>query len=152
MKSLFAMTILASVLFSQAVQASSVSSLIERVKKMDSKEGRVTDKKGNDMGTCRVNVDSNESVVSVSLDGTDFYSDPSAFIYFSDVKLGGENTLIVSTNSDRPGGDACGDAGGAVGYKKSVVVYDNAIEIREKVRCTFSFFKKYESVAKCSFK
>lgn len=101
-------------------------------------------------GTCIVDVTENSTSLTLAFNGTGAYSLPIVHLFVDSVRLLDANTLLVSTSSDRPGGDACGDFGGAVNYKQILSVQNNTIQIQTSYRCSYEFFKKYKLVSTCS--
>jgi hypothetical protein len=88
---------------------------------------------------------------TVNLEVMQMYFNPVATVMMDTVKVINESSLLVSTNSDRAGGDACGDFGGATGYKKILTVENNTVTIAESFRCALEGFKKYELSTTCKF-
>ena len=77
------------------------------------------------------------------------YFTPVAHIFNADAEAINANTVLVSTDSNRPGGDACGDAGGAMRYKKTISVNGRKVTIEESFRCAFEGLKKYVLTSTC---
>ncbi|UXR66086.1 hypothetical protein EZJ49_07465 [Bdellovibrio bacteriovorus] len=90
------------------------------------------------------------SGTKVTLEDTGMYFTPGVEID-NDTKSYGANTLLVSTSSKRAGGDACGDWGGAVGYKETISVEGNTVTIRQKFRCLWDAFEKFDLATVCKF-
>lgn len=154
-KGLQIITILISSLISTqsfAIDAGVVK-IVNKLKSLDGKEGKSEssfDKWGTGKCTIEVSEDSS-ALLSVTFEDTGFYFTPVAHI-FDDAKAIGSDTLLITDNSNRPGGDACGDFGGATGYKKTIKVTDKEVVISEKFRCVFEFFKRYELTTSCKIK
>ncbi len=126
-----------------------VQKIVDQLIKLDGAVGKITSTvEENHTGICKVSVDTSGEAVSVSFEGTGLYFTPVAHI-FGNAKVVAANTLLVSTNSNRPGGDACGDSGGAVRYKQTVSVKANQVKIVESFRCTLEGFKKYTLASTC---
>ncbi len=150
MKKIF-LTVLVMCVFSVNVQAAdqNVQKIVAQLIKLDGSVGKLTSTVEKDhTGICQIAVDSSAEVVSVSFEGTGLYFTPVAHI-FNDAKAVNANTVLVSTDSNRPGGDACGDSGGATRYKQTVSVKANQVKIEESFRCTFEGFKKYILTSTC---
>lgn len=130
-------------------QDARVQSLIGKISKLDGKSGVATSTIERDgTGRCTLRVETDESGTSIFFDDTGHYFTPVAHI-FNDAEAVSETTVLVSTSSDRPGGDACGTAGGAVRYKKTVSLVGKTLKIEETFRCSLELFKKYELTATC---
>lgn len=124
--------------------------IVKKLKDLNGREGKVASNiEKESTGVCRITVDQDQDGISLSFEGTGYYFTPIAHI-FSDVEVEDKNTLIVSTNSNRPGGDACGDFGGAVGYKKMISLKNRQVKIEETFRCTLEGFKKYKLTTTCT--
>ncbi|MFP5520061.1 MAG: hypothetical protein ACLGGX_09170 [Bdellovibrionia bacterium] len=93
----------------------------------------------------------NKEYLSLRFKNTGLYFTPVAHID-AESTLVEDNTILVSTSSERPGGDACGSFGGAMRYKKTITIEEKAITISESFRCAGELFKKYELNSTCSFK
>lgn len=142
----FVMTLASSVL----AKASDASEFVSKLKALDGRTGMVASSFENDStGVCRIAVEESEYGVSVSFEETGFYFTPIAHIT-EDAKSMGENTLLVSTNPNRIGGDVCGDFGGAFKYKKKLSLNGREVKIEETFRCVLDGFKKYHLVSICT--
>lgn len=129
--------------------ANSADSLIQQLKSLHGATGRIVSNiEKESTGVCRVVVNEDDYGVSVSLEETGLYFTPIAHIS-SDATLEDNNTLLVSTNPNRVGGDACGDWGGAVRYKKTISLEKNVLKISESFRCSLEGFKKYNLISAC---
>lgn len=130
--------------------SSDVMDMVKKVKALNGRTGQVTSSYENDStGKCTIAVSEDEYGVSVSFEDTGFYFTPIAHI-MEEAKAESSNTLIVSTNSKRPGGDACGDFGGAINYKKTLTIKGREVRITESFRCTFEGLKKYNLISTCT--
>lgn len=130
-------------------QDARVSSLIGKLTKLNGKSGVVTstvEREGS--GRCTLRVETDESGTSIFFDDTGYYFTPVAHI-FDDAEAVSDSVVLVSTSSDRPGGDACGTAGGAIRYKKTVSLVGKTVKIEETFRCSLELFKKYELTSTC---
>lgn len=124
--------------------------LIKRIKSLNGATGKVTSNlEQNTTGVCTVEIQDDGSSVSLYLRGTGLYFTPVAHIG-ADAELVDKETVLVSTKSARPGGDACGDAGGSMNYKKTVSLKGRVLKIEENFRCVFEGFKKYNLVSTCA--
>lgn len=127
-----------------------VGNFVTKLKKLDGKQGVATNNTGeNGTGVCEVEVVDSEDTVSLYLNGTGQYFTPVAHIFYDTAKVKSDSKILVDTDSNRPGGDACGDFGGAVGYKKYITIENNKVTISESFRCTFELFKKYDLKTSC---
>ncbi|MBV2169068.1 MAG: hypothetical protein KUL82_10195 [Bdellovibrio sp.] len=151
MKKLVLMVLfMASALGSKA-SANSAQGLIEQLKSLNGATGRVASNiEKESTGVCKVAVTEDDYGVSVSFEGTGLYFTPIAHIS-SDATLEDNNTLLISTNPNRVGGDVCGDWGGAVRYKKTISLEKNVLKISESFRCSLEGFKKYNLISACVF-
>lgn len=143
----------ATVLLSLGVQANPKEQFLQRVIALDGRTGVVAsnfEERTSGRCTIEVELDAADGGLSLFFRDTGTYFTPVAHV-FPDAELISENTLLVSTNPDRAGGDKCGDFGGAIRYKKTISLKNNAIQIEETFRCTFEGFKKYQLVSSCSF-
>ncbi|MEH0860918.1 hypothetical protein [Halobacteriovorax sp. DPLXC-1] len=121
---------------------------VSKLKKLDGKTG-VTSTNTNDTGTgeCSIEVDSLADSVSLYFRDTGYYFTPVAHAFSDSAELVDANTLLVSEDSNRPGGDACGSYGGESGYKKTITLNGDSVTIRETFRCFL--FKKYDFSFTC---
>ncbi len=130
-----------------------VQTIVSKLKLLNGKRGVSTssfDQWGT--GKCTIEVQEDSSaLVSVTFEDTGFYFTPVAHV-FENAQALSSDTLLISDSSNRPGGDACGDIGGATSYKKTLKVTDREVVISEKFRCAFELFKKYELTTKCKIK
>lgn len=125
--------------------------LMNQLKALNGRSGKLVDSYDKEnSGKCRLQVVADTDGMTVSFEDTGMYFTPVAHIYET-TQAEDANTLLVSTNSKRPGGDACGDFGGAVRYKKQVAIKGNVVAIRETFRCSFEGFKKYDLMTVCQF-
>lgn len=130
-------------------QDARVQSLIGKLTKLNGKSGVATSTVERDgTGRCTVRVEKDETGTSVYFDDTGYYFTPVAHI-FDDAESVSATTVLVSRSSDRPGGDACGTAGGAIRYKKIVSLEGKTLKIEETFRCSLELFKKYELTSTC---
>ena len=131
--------------------SASIDSIVNKLVRLDGKAG-VASSNFERGGTqrCVIQTDLDEDSVSVTFRETGYYFTPVVHVFFNRAKAISNDTLLVSTSSKRPGGDACGDAGGAVNYKKTLTVTDREVVIKEEFRCAFELFKKYQLISKCS--
>lgn len=130
-----------------------ISQIKSQLMSMNGKSGSFIsnfDKENN--GTCTLEVTQSELGMSVVFSGTGSYLTPVAHLFDENLKMLTDDTVLVSDNSNRPGGDACGDYGGAIGYQQTLSIEGNTVKIQEKYRCTFEFFKKYTLVTSCTVK
>lgn len=149
---LVVMVLAASCSFASSAFAGSgdVMDMVKKVKALNGRTGKVASSYENDStGKCTIAVSEDEYGVSVSFEDTGFYFTPIAHIT-EEAEAESSNTLIVSTNSNRPGGDACGDSGGAINYKKTLTIKGREVRIAESFRCTFEGFKKYNLISTCT--
>lgn len=134
-------------------QASPKEQFLQRIVALDGRTGAVAsnfEERTTGQCTIEVQIDEADGGLSVYFRNTGGYFTPVVHV-FPDAELVNEETLLVSTNPDRAGGDKCGDFGGAIRYKKTISLKNNAIQIEETFRCTFEGFKKYQLVSSCSF-
>ncbi len=146
-------TVLMMYTFSINAQAAdqSVKKIVAQLIKLDGSVGKLTSTvEENHTGVCKLSVDAATEAVTVRFEETGLYFTPVAHI-FSDASAIAVNTVLVSTDSNRPGGDACGTAGGSFRYKKTVTVSERKVVIEESFRCAFEGFKKYVLTSTCQF-
>lgn len=137
--------------FSNVHAKPSAETILSRLSNMVDKVGRAeTNTKMGHTEECRVVVESDETGTSVSIDAA-FYFTPIAHLFNGEVKVEDNDTILVSTSSKRAGGDACGDWGGAVGYKKRLIITEDKVTVRESFRCTLEGLKKYVLESSCQF-
>lgn len=133
------------------------SDLISRLKAANGRTGKIVESYDKEnTGKCTIKVEdyvyeSGEKSVIVSFEGTGMYFEPNLGIG-SDADYIDANTVIAEKNSNRPGGDACGDFGGAMNYKKGLAFKGKQIAIRETFRCVLDGFKKYDLYTICELK
>ncbi len=150
MKKLF-LTVLVMCAFSTNVQAAdqNVKKIVDQLIKLDGAVGKIISTvEENHTDVCKVSVDVAAEAVTVRFEDTGLYFTPVAHI-FNDARVIAVNTVLVSTDSNRPGGDACGIAGGSFRYKKTVAVSERKVVIEESFRCALEGFKKYVLTATC---
>lgn len=133
--------------------------VLSRLKALNGRTGKIVETydKGN-TGKCRLELkpydfDGGDGTqvtgTTVSFEDTGMYFTPIAHIDTGSEARSG--VITVETSSDRPGGDACGDFGGAIGYKKQITVKGDIVAIRETFRCVLDGFKKYDIHTICQF-
>lgn len=143
------LVLLMSFSFSAQAMNPEAQPLLKKLRALNGREGRVTSNfEQSSSGECRISIEEDSEGLSVRFENTGFYFTPVAHV-FADVEVEDAQTLLVSDNSNRPGGDACGDAGGAVNYKKLLSVTNKQVKIEESFRCTFEAFKKYRLISTC---
>ncbi|EPZ51861.1 hypothetical protein M902_2404 [Bacteriovorax sp. BAL6_X] len=120
---------------------SNVDSFVSDLKSLSGKSGKVM-MNGEERGSCTVVVESDSDAVRVEFDTPELYANPVSVALLDSAELLDNDTLLVSTNSNRPGGDACGDFGGASNYKEKILIDDNSVSIDISYRCFL--FKKNE--------
>ncbi|AFY00353.1 hypothetical protein [Bdellovibrio bacteriovorus] len=156
MKNTFGKILASAILLSSISASAGGNDFLKRLKALDGREGKiVASYDESNTGMCRVELQTYDSLdggqgLAVYLQDTGMYFTPSAGLD-KDTKLTDANTALVSTSSKRPGGDACGDFGGAIGYKKVLVLDGNQLTIRETFRCMMDGFKKYDLSTTCEF-
>ncbi|MFG1526401.1 hypothetical protein ABMA67_15375 [Halobacteriovorax sp. RZ-3] len=140
MKSLSLAVLIAISTFGVNVSANSdVDSFVSELKSFDGKSGKVV-MNGEERGNCTVLIENDSDAVRVEFDTPELYANPVSVAVLDSAELLDNDTLLVSTNSNRPGGDACGDFGGASNYKEKIVIDDNSVSIDISYRCFL--FKK----------
>lgn len=156
MKNTFGKILAGALLLSSISASAGGNDFVSRLKALDGREGKiVASYDENNTGRCRLELQTYDSLdggqgLAVYLQDTGMYFTPSAGLD-KDTQLIDANTALVSSSSKRPGGDACGDFGGAVRYKKVLVLKDNQVTIRETFRCVMDGFKKYDLYTTCQF-
>ncbi|AYF45174.1 MULTISPECIES: hypothetical protein [unclassified Halobacteriovorax] len=128
--------------------AGNVSSFLKSLEKLDGQEGRVssnTNERGT--GECQIEILKDTQSTSIYFRNTGYYFTPVAHAFSDSAELVDANTLLVSEDSNRPGGDACGSYGGESGYKKTITLNGDSVTIRETFRCFL--FKKYDFSFTC---
>ncbi|WP_413288352.1 hypothetical protein [Bdellovibrio sp. HCB337] len=156
-------TLVASLLFASLSAAAggndvgnAANNLESRLKSLNGRTGKIVDTYDQDnTGKCSLEVEDYDygdgsQGINVYLRDTGMYFEPSAGIT-DDADYQDANTVIVSKSSDRPGGDACGDFGGAMGYKKILSLKGKKLTIRETFRCVLDGFEKYDIFTTCEF-
>lgn len=151
------------VMFSVASTAMAQSRAVDIVKglrKLNGSVGRVVESYENGIAgsRCAINIQDEdfemggERIVgmTVSLNDTGMYFTPNAMITNS-AKLVDDNTLLVSESSKRAGGDACGDMGGAVGFKETISLEGKKVTIRQQFRCISDGLRKTDLKTTCQF-
>ena len=145
------LTVLALLVFSMNSQAAdqNVQNVLNQLLKLDGSIGKITSNiEDKHTGVCRLSVDAAAEAVTIRFEDTGLYFTPVAHV-FTDAKVIATNTLLVSTDSNRPGGDACGIAGGSFRYKKTVAVNGRKVVVEESFRCALEGFKKYILTSTC---
>ena len=128
---------------------SSKALLVERLIALNGRTGRLlTNLESKTSGACFVRVQRYSNVIAVNFDGTQMEFPPVANITDNSTSLS-QDVLLVTNSSERPGGDACGEWGGAVGYAQKIKVSPNRITIEEEFRCALEGFKKYHLLSAC---
>ncbi|CAE78635.1 hypothetical protein predicted by Glimmer/Critica [Bdellovibrio bacteriovorus HD100] len=156
MKNMFGKILASTLLLSSISASAGGNDFVSRLKALDGREGKIVSSYDDEnTGRCRLELQKYEledgsQGLAVYLQDTGMYFTPSAGLD-KETKLKDANTAVVSTSSERPGGDACGDFGGALGYKKVLVLKDNQVTIRETFRCVMDGFKKYDLSTTCQF-
>ncbi|MFV8248496.1 hypothetical protein [Bdellovibrio bacteriovorus] len=156
MKNTFGKILASAILLSSISASAGGNDFLKRLKALDGREGKiVASYDESNTGKCRLELQNYESIdgsqaIAVYLQDTGMYFTPSASLD-KETKLKDANTAVVSTSSKRPGGDACGDFGGAIGYKKVLVLDGNQVTIRETFRCLMDGFEKYDLATTCEF-
>lgn len=149
MKKLILVTSLLVSSFAAQAQDPRVEVFTAKLLKLNGKSGVASSTIERDgTGRCTVRVEKDETGTSVYFDDTGYYFTPVAHI-FDDAESVSATTVLVSRSSDRPGGDACGTAGGAIRYKKIVSLEGKTLKIEETFRCSLELFKKYELTSTC---
>ncbi|MGI4993462.1 hypothetical protein ACRXCV_12570 [Halobacteriovorax sp. GFR7] len=118
---------------------SNLDNFVSDLNDLNGKSGKVM-MNGEERGNCTVLVESDSDAVRVEFDTPELYANPVSVALLDSAELLDNDTLLVSTNSNRPGGDACGDFGGASNYKEKIVIDDNSVSIDISYRCFL--FKK----------
>lgn len=132
--------------------SSDAQDIVNKLRALNGRTGQVASNIEKDStGRCQLSVEDNDYGVSVTFEGTGLYFTPVAHIDENAAALD-EGTLLVSTNGKRAGGDACGDWGGAINYKKTISVKQNVVTIEESFRCALEAFKKYRLISSCALK
>ncbi len=119
--------------------SSNLDNFVSDLNDLNGKSGKVM-MNGEERGNCTVLVESDSDAVRVEFDTPELYANPVSVALLDRAELLDNDTLLVSTNSNRPGGDACGDFGGASNYKEKIVIDDNSVSIDISYRCFL--FKK----------
>lgn len=149
----FILTTLILILQGNAFANSNIQNILKKIMLTDGKTGAPESNSENqNSDLCNVKIYENADSVELHIEDTGYYFSPISYAFYSNIELIDQNTILVSTNSNRPGGDACGDAGGAFGYKEYITVTDSKIEIRKTYRCAYELFKKHDIYTRCSFK
>lgn len=80
-------------------------------------------------GNCTVRIDTeyNQLIISNSLSDVVVSTDT--------LKPAGTNTYRTDSTGRRVGGDACGDFGGMSGYKQTLTLKGNVLQVRTQFRC-----------------
>lgn len=132
--------------------------VLSKLKALNGRTGKIVESYDKEnTGKCRLELESYDyemanrqySGTSVKFEDTGMYFTPIAHVDSDASARSG--VIIVETSSERPGGDACGDFGGAINYKKSISVKGNLVAIRETFRCVLDGFKKYDLYTICQF-
>ncbi|POB15201.1 hypothetical protein [Halobacteriovorax sp. DA5] len=140
MKSITLAILIALSAFGSNVSANSdLDSFVSDLKSLDGKSGKVV-MNGEERGNCTVLVEKDSDAVRVEFDTPELYANPVSVALLDSAELLDNDTLLVSTNSNRPGGDACGDFGGASNYKETISIDNNSVSINISFRCFL--FKK----------
>lgn len=154
--SLFASSGMAQVSFDSA----DTESFVAKLQALNGRTGKIVksyDKENT--GKCTLELEAyeyemggeNHSGMYVRFQDTGMYFQPSVGIDSdADVSFDG-STIITDKSSKRPGGDACGDFGGAIGYKKGITIEGKKVTIRESFRCVLDGFEKYDLQTTCQF-
>lgn len=160
MKKLILLPVLFLGLSSVAMADSQVSAITAKLKSLNGSVGVVVSsyEAGVEGRSCRLATEDYDfemagkqiTGTSVTFEDTGMYFKPGVSID-SNAKTSDANTIVTSTSSKRPGGDACGDWGGAVGYKESISVKGNQVTIRQKFRCLWDAFEKFDLAIVCQF-
>lgn len=156
MKNMFGKILASAVLLTSISATAGGNDFVKRLKALEGRAGTLVESYDpSNTGRCSLELENYESLdgsqaIAVRLTNTGMYFEPSAHLD-KQTQLKDENTALISTSSKRPGGDACGDFGGAVNYKKVLVVEGKTVTIRETFRCTFEGFKKYDLATTCQF-
>lgn len=128
---------------------SSTNLIVDRILALNGRTGRLlTNLESKTSGACFVRVQRYSNVIAVNFDGTQMEFPPVANITDNSSALS-QDVLLVTNSSERPGGDACGEWGGAVGYAQKIKVSPNRITIEEEFRCALEGFKKYHLLSAC---
>lgn len=127
----------------------STEKVISKLLEFHQKEGKLSSNIPSfDGGRCKIVINQEEQFIEVTFDTDEVW--PIAVSITPDAQLIDSNTLLSSDTGKRAGGDACGDAGGSINYKKTVTVLNNSVEIRESMRCLFDFGQKTVLITKCN--
>ncbi|MFG1491939.1 hypothetical protein [Halobacteriovorax sp. ZH4_bin.1] len=116
--------------------SSNLDNFVSDLNDLNGKSGKVI-MNGEERGNCTVLVESDSDAVRVEFDtdNPDLYANPVSVALLDSAKLIKNDTLLVSTSSNRPGGDACGDFGGETGYKEKIIIDENSVSIDISYRC-----------------
>lgn len=102
---------------------------------------------GNDIGPCEITIQDGY----LKLVG-DYYFSSWIELSAKQIKKSlKENIYLSSETGNRPGGDKCGDQGGMIKYRKSVIINHDIsrVSITESFRCILDGFQKYSIEYSC---
>jgi hypothetical protein len=80
-------------------------------------------------GNCSIRFDAEYNQLTIENSLSD------VFVSIDSLKPAGVNTYRTDSTGRRVGGDACGDFGGMSGYKQTLTLKGNVLQVRTQFRC-----------------